>query len=332
MACVPRPSIAETQEVDSIVFVLECVEFKWRKWEQMIEGYLYCPRCGSELHADFNAARNIIEVQQASTVAGTTGTSCPRLSELQSTVCVVLLLSWHDEQKEPSQMQIPIDVTVTISIVASLLSMLLSIELILIWRSYENRLLTDLPLLFGLSFIFQGANMLMQTLVLAGVFPDTLDFLRVRACVIYFVMTPPLPGLLQIWAHKYKRYHSRVLLAYTVYWFVVVVLAPSAVVLMGLLYPIMMIPGIGFIITFAITWRTGRLKEIRSDLALLGLVVIIVSQSLKIPLRPLGLSFVSDILNAIGIFVGGLAFILPRMAGTVSTKAIPAEDTAPIIT
>ncbi|MHA1859439.1 MAG: hypothetical protein ACTSUU_08350 [Candidatus Thorarchaeota archaeon] len=241
-------------------------------------------------------------------------------------------MSWHDEQKEPSQMQIPIDVTVTISIVASLLSMLLSIELILIWRSYENRLLTDLPLLFGLSFIFQGVNMLMQTLVLAGVFPDTLDFLRVRACVIYFVMTPPLPGLLQIWAHKYKRYHSRVLLAYTVYWFVVVVLAPSAVVLMGLLYPIMMIPGIGFIITFAITWRTRRLKEIRSDLALLGLIVIIVSQSLKIPLRHLGLSFVSDILNAIGIFVGGLAFILPRMAGTVSSKAIPAEGTAPVVT
>jgi len=30
---------------------------------------LYCPHCGSELHADVNAARNIIEVQQPSTVA-----------------------------------------------------------------------------------------------------------------------------------------------------------------------------------------------------------------------------------------------------------------------
>ncbi|HDD67243.1 MAG TPA: transposase [Candidatus Thorarchaeota archaeon] len=35
---------------------------------------LYCPHCGSELHADVNAARNIIEVQQPSTVAGWTGT------------------------------------------------------------------------------------------------------------------------------------------------------------------------------------------------------------------------------------------------------------------
>ncbi|MHA2016225.1 MAG: zinc ribbon domain-containing protein, partial [Candidatus Thorarchaeota archaeon] len=36
--------------------------------------YFYCPHCGSELHADVNAARNIIEVQQPSTVAGRTGT------------------------------------------------------------------------------------------------------------------------------------------------------------------------------------------------------------------------------------------------------------------
>ncbi|MHA1742119.1 MAG: zinc ribbon domain-containing protein [Candidatus Thorarchaeota archaeon] len=40
----------------------------------MVENDLYCPHCGSELHADVNAARNIIEVQQPSTVAGRTGT------------------------------------------------------------------------------------------------------------------------------------------------------------------------------------------------------------------------------------------------------------------
>ncbi|MHA1742566.1 MAG: zinc ribbon domain-containing protein [Candidatus Thorarchaeota archaeon] len=40
----------------------------------MVEDYLCCPHCGSELHADVNAVRNIIEVQQSSTVAGRTGT------------------------------------------------------------------------------------------------------------------------------------------------------------------------------------------------------------------------------------------------------------------
>jgi len=38
----------------------------------MIEDLL--SRCDSELHADVNAARNVIEVQQPSTVAGRTGT------------------------------------------------------------------------------------------------------------------------------------------------------------------------------------------------------------------------------------------------------------------
>ncbi|TXT54750.1 MAG: hypothetical protein BAJATHORv1_50001 [Candidatus Thorarchaeota archaeon] len=34
--------------------------------------YFYCPHCESELHADVNAARNIIDVYQSSTVAGRT--------------------------------------------------------------------------------------------------------------------------------------------------------------------------------------------------------------------------------------------------------------------
>ncbi|MHA1246055.1 MAG: zinc ribbon domain-containing protein [Candidatus Thorarchaeota archaeon] len=43
--------------------------------EERVGGeYFYCPHCGSELHADVNAARNIIEVQQPSAVAGRTGT------------------------------------------------------------------------------------------------------------------------------------------------------------------------------------------------------------------------------------------------------------------
>ncbi|MHA1808565.1 MAG: zinc ribbon domain-containing protein, partial [Candidatus Thorarchaeota archaeon] len=41
--------------------------------------YFYCPHCEAELHADVNAARNIIYVPSA--VAGRTdGTACPRLS------------------------------------------------------------------------------------------------------------------------------------------------------------------------------------------------------------------------------------------------------------
>ncbi|MHA1654159.1 MAG: hypothetical protein ACTSYX_01390 [Candidatus Thorarchaeota archaeon] len=40
----------------------------------MVEDHLCCPHCGSELHADVNTARNIIEVQQPSAVAGRTGT------------------------------------------------------------------------------------------------------------------------------------------------------------------------------------------------------------------------------------------------------------------
>ncbi|MHA1653662.1 MAG: zinc ribbon domain-containing protein [Candidatus Thorarchaeota archaeon] len=50
----------------------------------MVEDCLYCPHCGSELHADVNAARNIIEVQQSSTLLGGQGPSvqdCPNYNQ-----------------------------------------------------------------------------------------------------------------------------------------------------------------------------------------------------------------------------------------------------------
>lgn len=226
-------------------------------------------------------------------------------------------------------MQLTPEVTLMIGTAAGIVSIIASLYLIRIWRSYETRLLTDLPLLFGSALAFQGINTLMQTLVLAEVLPSTLEFLRIRAVVIGFIVFPIIPGLLNIWAFKYKRYHSRLLGGLIAYWFSVVLLAPSSSVLMTLLIPIMLIIMLGFIFTFAATWRTGRLKEVRSDLMLVSLLVILVSQAIRVPLYMAGLSVLSDIMNAFGTIVAALAFMLPTLKQSKGKMREPSVMAAP---
>lgn len=45
--------------------------------------YFYCSECEEHFHADINAARNIIHVQDSSVVSGRTKDLCPRLSTSQ---------------------------------------------------------------------------------------------------------------------------------------------------------------------------------------------------------------------------------------------------------
>jgi transposase len=45
--------------------------------------YFYCSKCEEHFHADINAARNIIHVQDSSVVPGRTKDICPTLSTLQ---------------------------------------------------------------------------------------------------------------------------------------------------------------------------------------------------------------------------------------------------------
>jgi transposase len=45
--------------------------------------FFYCEKCEEHFHADINAARNIIHVQNSSVVPGGTKDKCPSLSNLQ---------------------------------------------------------------------------------------------------------------------------------------------------------------------------------------------------------------------------------------------------------
>lgn len=142
--------------------------------------------------------------------------------------------------------------------------------------------------------------MFMLTSMNAGIIPDTLEVFKIRTFVIGGSVFPFLTIIMHIWISKYRRYFKHVISILIVYWTVVTVLGPSTAIIMVLVLPIMMVVMFGMIVTFAITYKTGRLKEVRSGLVLIAMAFMAFSQLSKVSLMALGLSFIADTATVIG--------------------------------
>ncbi|MHA2234355.1 MAG: hypothetical protein ACXABH_03365 [Candidatus Thorarchaeota archaeon] len=169
------------------------------------------------------------------------------------------------------------------SILTTLLSVLLSIFLGRKWIKQEVRLMTDLPLVFAVSGLCQALNSLILTLPIIGVLEPSLELFRLRSMVIGGAIVPVLGAILQIWTPSYQKYHTRTVLLLTVYWFSIALLGPSEPIIMILTIPILLIISIVMMITFIITWKTGRLKEVRSELMIASVLFMMASQILRVP-------------------------------------------------
>ena len=166
--------------------------------------------------------------------------------------------------------------------------------------------------------------MFMLTSMNAGIIPDTLEVFKIRTFVIGGSVFPFLTIIMHIWISKYRRYFKNVISILMVYWTVVTVLGPTTAIIMVLVLPIMMVVMFGMIVTFAITYKTGRLKEVRSGLVLIAMAFMAFSQLSKVSLMALGLSFVADTATVIGTLLIVVAVANPW-------KEIPkkSEPTAP---
>ncbi|MHA1926403.1 MAG: hypothetical protein ACW974_10855, partial [Candidatus Thorarchaeota archaeon] len=81
-------------------------------------------------------------------------------------------------------MQIVLDMAVYSNLAATILSVIVSLYLISMWKRQENRLYSDLPLVFGVSFLAQAVNTFMLAFSTMGLIEVTIEVFRVRATVI----------------------------------------------------------------------------------------------------------------------------------------------------
>ena len=228
-------------------------------------------------------------------------------------------------------MQTGIELALVANLSSSLVSGLVAIYLLNLWNRQEQKLYTDLPLIFSITFISMALNAMMQYLTIGGLLPDTMEVFRLRSLIISGSALPLLVALLNIWLPRIERYHTRIMIVSASYWLLVSVLGTSQSIIMSLLIPLLLIFSLGMLVTFGITWKTGRLKEVRSDLMVLSLAIGFISQALKIPLQAAGFDWFVVSVAALTAVIAAIALSNPWYRRTLDHVSIPPDDTYPAL-
>lgn len=228
-------------------------------------------------------------------------------------------------------MQITLEMTTVANIATAIFSVLIAAYLFRLWNRQENKLYTDLPLMFGITFITQAFNNLILVLPALGLVADTMELFRFRSIVIIGTAFPMLVVLITIWLPRLKRHHSKILGLLALYWIVIALSAPSDQVIMMLHLPVILALTIGMIITFSITWKTGRLKEVRSDLIVVSFLVGLIGQALKVPLMNMDLDVLGHIINAAATILATIALANPWYRRE-KTHRHDTEEAVPVVT
>lgn len=188
------------------------------------------------------------------------------------------------------------------------------------WLAQEVRLLTDLPLVFAIAFVSQAINITFVTLQHVGLLETAMVFFRIRTVAIGGSIIPIFGAILQIWAPSIQRYHNRLVYLLTLYWLGVDFVGATEPLIMTLLIPVLLVLGILMMLTFIITWRTGRLKEVRSELMVVSVIFGMASQTLRVPLLSTSLFYVPDILLAVSMVLTAIAFANPWYQRELKTR------------
>ncbi|MGY5871498.1 MAG: hypothetical protein RTV72_04555 [Candidatus Thorarchaeota archaeon] len=223
-------------------------------------------------------------------------------------------------------MQLGTELVILSTLTTILISATVGVYLLRLWYKQSNRLITDLPLVFAITTISHACQTLVVALQNLGILEPTLEFLKFRSLIISGSIIPVIGAILQIWAPRIQRHHIKILAGITAYWWLIAIFGTSEALIMNATIPLILLAGIIMLATFIITWKTGRLKEIRSDLMIVGIPPAMASQLLRVSLMNTAFFFVPDMLLAISLVITGMAFLLPKRKEAPGRKE---EDSPP---
>jgi hypothetical protein len=208
-------------------------------------------------------------------------------------------------------MQTGTELLIISNVVTILISASVGTYLLRLWLSQSNRLITDLPLVFAITTISQAFQTFVLVLPNIGLIEPTMALFRLRSIIIGGSIIPLIGALLQIWLPRIQKHHTKILASVTAYWMVTALLGSTESIIMTLTIPIIVIAALMMMVTFIITWRTGRLKEIRSEVMIAAVPFALISQISRVPLLTTSLFYVPDVFLALSLLITAFAFTNP---------------------
>jgi hypothetical protein len=165
--------------------------------------------------------------------------------------------------------------------------------------------------MFSIIFISSAVSQILQALPLLGVISDSVEMFRIRTIVVMVMVIPMIVVLLNVLAPRLRRHHNKITAAFTIYWIAATFIGTSREQIMTLVIPFLLVLMVGWLIMFSITWKTGRLKEVRSDLMVVATILTLVSQGGKVAMLTMGIGFIADIITAISVITFTVALVNP---------------------
>jgi hypothetical protein len=219
-------------------------------------------------------------------------------------------------------MQSSIEFLVLSNMVTILVSASVGIYLLRVWLHQSSRLITDLPLVFAITTISQALQTILLLAQNIGLVEPSMELFRLRSIIIGGSIIPLIGALLQIWAPRIQKHHIKILAIATLYWISIALLGYSEATIMTLTIPLIVIAGIMMMVTFFITWRTGRLREIRSEIMILAIPFAMTGQILRVPLLTTSLFYIPNMLLALSLAITAFAFTNPWSKKYNTSEAI----------
>jgi hypothetical protein len=223
--------------------------------------------------------------------------------------------------------QIILDLEFYSDLTVVLTAFVVSLYLYKLWYKQDSRLWTDLPLMFSIVFMAHAIKQVIITMTTIGLLESTIDVFRLRGLAVGGIALPMVGILLHIWLPRIQKYHLRIIALVTTYWIAVALLGPSENIIQLLHLPVIVIFMGGMVLTFAITWKTGRLKEVRSDLMVVSSLLSLIGQVAMIPLMDAGLGIVSGLIAVIATITAAVALSNPwYRRSIISVQSQPYQE------
>lgn len=181
------------------------------------------------------------------------------------------------------------------------------------WRRAQRHFYSDMPFLFGLGFLCIAAGTAVDGVFRSEIATYTLPAFQIRTLLLGLGLIFLLTSAVMVWFIERRRLGYALVGIFTVLfltatWLAPIWLGPTEAVVRLAAMPFLLIVALGVVSTFVAAWYMKRLPDVHGLVMAFGVGVTMIGQLLKNPLSAMGIMWVSEMIDLLGLVIVFLGF------------------------